>query len=524
MSQKIQVRRGTNADRQLITLDLGEPAFTSDTRQFFVGDGVTAGGIQIGDTLTRENESFIAIIPSSGSTVRDNASGYILALEAAANRKPYGKDLSYSNRFAILLFPGVYDCSMLGSQPLLMNPAKYIDTIGIGDRKNITITSYGGTYFSSGGDCVIKNLSIIASGLTVAGISYVNNLGNVTLDNVFISGGQPAAKGFSIQPLNYADSISGLMVIDSYLYGGILSSFSTMGWISNSSFINSIIDSRGDPNSSSFCASHMEPSRNNTFRNCSFLLSAGGLIGYSSSASPYSFDSSNIFKDCYFSGGVQLFTDDDRLATVPFQAQMYDCIFDSNIGSFYGQMTNCTIGGRQTATTTITLNNAATPYPTFYNCSILTSTALRSGPTEYFTGYSGSLTLINRLSGVSNNGVFSVTGVGFSGYGTFTPSPMIITSAITGIEYITTNFTGYSFFTGYSLASLYTGTKFVGTQARFSGTAMFSGSSSQPLPVAISSPFSCSGLFSNCRINTQMNSGITGRFGNQNNIVHSSFK
>lgn len=47
MSQKIQIRRGVEAQRALITPDVGEPLFTTDNKQFFIGDGATAGGILI---------------------------------------------------------------------------------------------------------------------------------------------------------------------------------------------------------------------------------------------------------------------------------------------------------------------------------------------------------------------------------------------------------------------------------------------------------------------------------------------
>lgn len=41
---KLLVRRGTDADRQLITLDQGELGYTTDSNRLFVGDGSTQGG------------------------------------------------------------------------------------------------------------------------------------------------------------------------------------------------------------------------------------------------------------------------------------------------------------------------------------------------------------------------------------------------------------------------------------------------------------------------------------------------
>jgi hypothetical protein len=48
MAQKIQVRRGVEAQRSLITPDVGEPLFTTDNKQLFIGDGATAGGLLVG--------------------------------------------------------------------------------------------------------------------------------------------------------------------------------------------------------------------------------------------------------------------------------------------------------------------------------------------------------------------------------------------------------------------------------------------------------------------------------------------
>lgn len=45
---KILIRKGTNIDRQQVTFNVGEPAFTTDTQRLYVGDGVTVGGLPIG--------------------------------------------------------------------------------------------------------------------------------------------------------------------------------------------------------------------------------------------------------------------------------------------------------------------------------------------------------------------------------------------------------------------------------------------------------------------------------------------
>lgn len=44
----IKVRRGLDIDRLTVILDEGEVAYTTDTKMFYVGDGVTLGGVMIG--------------------------------------------------------------------------------------------------------------------------------------------------------------------------------------------------------------------------------------------------------------------------------------------------------------------------------------------------------------------------------------------------------------------------------------------------------------------------------------------
>ena len=48
MSQKIQIRRGVEAQRALVTPDVGELLYTTDGKQIFIGDGATAGGLLVG--------------------------------------------------------------------------------------------------------------------------------------------------------------------------------------------------------------------------------------------------------------------------------------------------------------------------------------------------------------------------------------------------------------------------------------------------------------------------------------------
>ena len=50
----LQIRRGTDAERLSITPQEGEPIFAIDTKEFFIGDGTTQGGVLVSGTLVNE--------------------------------------------------------------------------------------------------------------------------------------------------------------------------------------------------------------------------------------------------------------------------------------------------------------------------------------------------------------------------------------------------------------------------------------------------------------------------------------
>ena len=60
---KLLVRRGTDADRQEITLESGELGYTTDTKRLFIGDGTTAGGVLVGNKYKGANGDVTALSP-----------------------------------------------------------------------------------------------------------------------------------------------------------------------------------------------------------------------------------------------------------------------------------------------------------------------------------------------------------------------------------------------------------------------------------------------------------------------------
>jgi hypothetical protein len=65
----IKIRRGTNAQRVPVVFELAEIAFTTDTKKFYIGDGITAGGILIDDQSLTYNSATNTITTADGHTV-----------------------------------------------------------------------------------------------------------------------------------------------------------------------------------------------------------------------------------------------------------------------------------------------------------------------------------------------------------------------------------------------------------------------------------------------------------------------
>jgi hypothetical protein len=72
----IKLRRGLEADRLSITPVLGEPLFTTDSKKLYVGDGVTAGGVQVsGGSLSSLTDVTVSGA-ISGDTIKFNGTSW----------------------------------------------------------------------------------------------------------------------------------------------------------------------------------------------------------------------------------------------------------------------------------------------------------------------------------------------------------------------------------------------------------------------------------------------------------------
>lgn len=79
----LQIRRGTNAERQQIIPLQGELIFTTDAKKLWVGDGVTQGGVAV-DTLTGSGGGASSISELSDVNITSVTNGQVLKWNGAA--------------------------------------------------------------------------------------------------------------------------------------------------------------------------------------------------------------------------------------------------------------------------------------------------------------------------------------------------------------------------------------------------------------------------------------------------------
>jgi hypothetical protein len=88
----LKLRRGTNSGRTAITPAEGEPIYTTDTKELYVGDGSTAGGIKITGGVTDGDKGDITVSSSGATwTVDNDAVTYAKIQNVSAASKLLGR-------------------------------------------------------------------------------------------------------------------------------------------------------------------------------------------------------------------------------------------------------------------------------------------------------------------------------------------------------------------------------------------------------------------------------------------------
>lgn len=130
----VQLRRGVNADRTSITPEIGELIFCTDTKKIWVGDGATAGGVEINDT-TYQNLYNVKLYGAAGDGVTDDTSSIQDAIDAC----------SIGGGGVVYFPPGIYVIIGGLSVDYSSGSASQIDFLGTGKHTSRLLLSASGT-------------------------------------------------------------------------------------------------------------------------------------------------------------------------------------------------------------------------------------------------------------------------------------------------------------------------------------------------------------------------------------------
>lgn len=236
----LRLRRGTDSTRTSITPVQGEPIYTTDTKKLFIGDGTTAGGVEVGGTSV-SNSANDRIITSDGTST---------GLVAESNLSFNGTQLTVTGSVISPSFTGSLQGSssysiqsLSASFATIASTASYVlNSVSASFATNSSTASYilnavsasfattasyvlggggGATVTSSGNDRLITsdgttgglvgetNLRFNGSILNVTGsviaTSYTGSLQYFTFNNNFLGN---YSNGLSIGPSSTYDNYS----------------------------------------------------------------------------------------------------------------------------------------------------------------------------------------------------------------------------------------------------------------------------------------------------------------------------
>jgi hypothetical protein len=256
----LRIRRGTDAQRQQITPDEGELIYTTNTKKLFIGDGIVAGGINIGSALA--GTGLVFDIGTQTLQVTSVPGGSGIASVSADLNPALGGNLSLNNRNitgtgTIGIVGTMYASQGLGGD-LALNTHNINGTGNISITGNLSVTGLGadlnlntrnitgtGNITTSGtlsvtglgADLVLNGRNITGTGnITTNGSITANNIGNssLTITSNSITTGTSSLNVFSSNPAAFNvngitdGTLSGASAIDVNSSRGTLTSPTTV--------------------------------------------------------------------------------------------------------------------------------------------------------------------------------------------------------------------------------------------------------------------------------------------------------
>jgi hypothetical protein len=173
------VRYDLAGNINLIPLEAGELAITSDTNEIRIGNNVALGGISFNPLGSQQ-----CIVLSASGTPAQNGLALLNTYASAKIRTPNGAAIGPNNRITILVFPGRYDLSNVGGAGAsLVLDTSYINLVGIGGSANTRIITDS---LTSGG--TRSTIHITANNISIQGFELVSGVGTMMQISVPMTG------------------------------------------------------------------------------------------------------------------------------------------------------------------------------------------------------------------------------------------------------------------------------------------------------------------------------------------------
>ncbi len=384
MGQKIQIRRGNDSERTGIVLDLGEPGWSIDTQKFYIGDGLTTGGINIGMNtgyvgLPTSGASYY-VVPVTNSS-QQNGINLLNTYAMAASMTPYNNSIGSGNQYTIFLPPGIYD---LQSNILILSGN--VNIAGISNIAKDTVIKGNATGLYACSVITIRNnFSYNLSDFSVLAASTSVNTGEGTTC-ILISGGTNYTN-FN----NIILTVSGNSTIINYAYPTTMAFNNSPGTINNCNF-NKVISYGSFLSSGGIAVIAGGINSNVSFTNCEFYGDYNfatltckntfinncifvGNSGFMSTSKNSSSWNNSIIRNSYLSGN-DFFAATLSSNTKGFQGYIKDTYILGTIKNFPGTMENVYINSSYSNDYPINLQGISTLYPKFNKCTIISPSTI----------------------------------------------------------------------------------------------------------------------------------------------------
>jgi hypothetical protein len=158
----LQLRRLSTSSREAITPAAGEPIWDTSTEKLYIGDGSTAGGIEVSGSTSNINKYFGAVFDGGGSAIVANKKAYVRVPTACTIVAAYIlADVSGTISVEVWKdtfenFPPTVADKISASAPIALSSAQ--------SGEDTTLT--GWTTSLSAGDVICFNVSALATSIT----------------------------------------------------------------------------------------------------------------------------------------------------------------------------------------------------------------------------------------------------------------------------------------------------------------------------------------------------------------------